>query len=100
MWRLVKSDVNKEEATNKFPPYMEGNLVNDHTELVNLLNDYFTNVATNTSTNKSANYHIAIKNLHTVHKHTFSQILMAPVTTKEIKEIFNGKTQADMTRYL
>ena len=69
---------------------MEGNLVNDHSELANLFNDYFTNVATNACANKAADYHIAVNNLYTVHKYTFPQILMAPVTTKEIKEIIKS----------
>ena len=65
---------------------MEGNLVNDHSELANLFNDYFTNVATNACANKAADYHIAVNNLHTVHKHTFPQIRMALLLPKRSKK--------------
>ena len=90
MWKLVKTEINRLESTDKFPPYIEGNLVKDHYELANLFNDYFNNVTTNTNVNKSTNNHTAIDNLHSVYKDIFPQIRMAPVTTKEIKEIIKS----------
>jgi hypothetical protein len=29
MWHLVKSEINKQETSDKFPPFMEGKLVKD-----------------------------------------------------------------------
>ena len=74
MWKLVKTEINRQESTDKFPPYIEGSLVKDHYELANLFNNYFINVTTNTNVNKSTNNHIVIDNLHSVYKDTFPQI--------------------------
>jgi hypothetical protein len=81
MWKLVKPEINKPESNDKFPPRLDGKLVEDHQELANMFNEYFINVATNES---------AINNLYSVYKETFPQMQMAPITTKEIKDIFKS----------
>ena len=99
MWKLVKSETNIQESTHKFPPYMEGKLANDQYELANLLNDYFTNGTINTTVNKSINNNTAINNLHSVYKQASPQIIMDPVTTKEIIEIINSLPMKSSSGY-
>jgi len=41
MWKLVKSEINKQKSTDNFPPCLEGNLINDHQELGNIFNEFF-----------------------------------------------------------
>jgi hypothetical protein len=38
MWKLVKPEINKQEATDNLPPYIEGKLVKDNYELANIFN--------------------------------------------------------------
>jgi hypothetical protein len=90
MWKLVKQEINKQEPTDNFPPYIEGKLVKDHQELANMINEYFINVTTFAVTDNSTNNRTAINNLYSVYKKTFPQIQMAPVTTKEIKDIIKS----------
>jgi len=35
IWNLVKSETNKQEISDNFPPYMEGKLVKDYHDLAN-----------------------------------------------------------------
>ena len=86
MWNLVKSEINKQETSDSFLPYMEGKLVKDHHDLVNRFNEYFINVTTNAYANTKTGNLPAINNLYSVYRQSFPQIQMAPVTTKEIKE--------------
>ena len=66
---------------------MEGKLVKDHHDLANRFNEYFINVTTRTYANITTGNLPAINNLYSVYRQSFPQIQMAPVTTKEIKEI-------------
>jgi hypothetical protein len=82
MWNLVKSEINKQETSDNFPPYMEGKLVKDHHELANRFNEYFINVTTNTHADITTGNLPAVNNLYSVYRQSFPQIQMAPVTTK------------------
>jgi len=84
MWNLVKSEINKQETSDNFRPFMEGKLVKDHHDLANRFNEYFINVTTNTYANITTGNLPAINNLYSVYRQSFPQIQMAPVTTKEI----------------
>jgi hypothetical protein len=42
----VEQEINKQESTDNFLPYIEGKRVKDHQELANMINDYFINVST------------------------------------------------------
>jgi len=90
MWNLVKSEINKQETSDNFPPDMEGKLVKDHHDRANRFNEYFINVTTNTYANITTGNLPAINNLYSVYRQSFPQIQMAPVTTKEIKEIIKS----------
>ena len=54
------------------------------------LNEYFINVTTNTYANITTGNLPAVNNLYSVYRQSFPQIQMAPVTTKEIKEIIKS----------
>jgi Notch-like protein len=90
MWKLAKPEINKQEATDNLPPYVDGKLYKDHYELANMFNEYFINATTNTYADNSTNNPTAISNLYSVYRETFPQIQMASVTTKEIKEIIKS----------
>ena len=90
MWTLVKSEINKQETSHNFPPYMEGKLVKDHHDLANRFNEYFVNVPTNKYADITTGNLSAINNLYSVYRQSFPQIQMAPVTTNEIKEIIKS----------
>jgi hypothetical protein len=89
-WKLVKPEINKQEATDNLPTYVEWKLIKDHYELANIFNEYFINVTTNTHAENSTNNPTAINNLYSAYRNTFPQIRMAPVTGKEIKEIIKS----------
>jgi hypothetical protein len=55
-----------------------------------MFNEYFINVTTNIYADNSTNNPPAINNLYSVYRHTFPQIQMDPVTTKEIKEVIKS----------
>jgi len=55
-----------------------------------MFNEYFVKVAKNKSEDNTSNNPTAINNLFSVYKETFPQIQMAPITTKEIKDIIKS----------
>jgi hypothetical protein len=90
MWKFVKPEINKQESNDNFPQYIEGNLVKDYQELASKFNEYFINVTTNAFAVNPNNGPPAINNLYSVYREVFPQIIMAPVTTKEIKYIIKS----------
>jgi hypothetical protein len=65
-------------------------LVNDHQELASEFNEYFINASTSALVNHTINSLPAINNLYSIYRKEFPQIIMAPVTTKEIKDIIKS----------
>jgi hypothetical protein len=74
MWNLVKSEINKQETSDNFPPYMEGELVKDHHDLANRFNEYFNNVTTNTYADITTGNFPAINNFYSAYRQSFPQI--------------------------
>jgi hypothetical protein len=99
MWKLVKPEINKQEATDSLRPYIEGKVVKDHYELANIFNEYFINVTTNTSAENLTNNPTVINSLYSVYRNTFPQIQMAPVTAKEIKGIIKSQPWKNSSGY-
>jgi hypothetical protein len=99
MWKLVKPEINKQESNDNFSLYIEGNLVKDHQELASKFNEYFINVTTNAFAVNSNNGPLAINNLYSVYREAFPQIIMAPVTTKEIKDIIKSMPWKNSSGY-
>jgi len=65
-------------------------MVKNHQELANMFNEYFINVTTSASTDNNTNNPTATNNLHSVYRKTFPQMQLAPITTKEIKDIIKS----------
>jgi hypothetical protein len=86
MWKLVKPEINNQESNDNFPRYIEGNLVKDQQDLASTFNEYFINVTTTACAVNSNNGPPMINNLYSVYRKVFPQIIMAPVTTEEIKQ--------------
>jgi hypothetical protein len=78
---------------------MEGNLVKYHHDLANSSKEYFINVTTNTYADIKTGNIPAINNLYSVYRQSFTQIKMAPVTAKEIKDIIKSLSWKNSNGY-
>jgi hypothetical protein len=93
MWNIVKTDTQKASKDEVPPLNVDGNVVEDYQSIANIFNTYFTTVTDKMSANNSVNINVSsndanpLSYLHQVYTKQFPSMKLAPVSTKEIRQI-------------
>jgi len=93
MWNIVKTEIQKASKDEVPPLNVDGNEVEDYQSIANIFNTYFRTVTDKTSANNSVNINVSsndanpLSYLHQLYTKQFPSMKLAPVSTKEIRQI-------------
>jgi len=96
MWNIVKTETQKIRKDEIPPMNVDGSVVEDHQNIANVFNTYFTTVTDKTgiikltNVNFSTNDAYPLNYLYQVFTSQFPSIKITPVTSKEIREIIKS----------
>ena len=104
MWNIVKTDTQKIKKDEIPPMNVDGSDVEDHHDIANIFNTYFTTVTDKIGTKNlvnvnSSNHVYPLNYLYQVFTSQFPSIKLTPVTSKEISEIIESLKQKNSHGY-
>jgi hypothetical protein len=97
MWDIVKTETPPQKSEDDVHPLnIDGKTVEDHQNIANTFNAYFSTVTDKMNANNSMNFNVAsngahpLSYLHQVFIRPFPNTKFSPVSTKEVSEIINS----------
>lgn len=96
MWNIVKTETHTRHKDEIPPLNVDGSVVEDHQNIVNIFSTYFTTVTDKMGANNLVHINVSSNNadplsyLYQVFTSQFPRIKLTPVTLKEIREIIKS----------